>query len=276
MVTTASESICAALDDGGGVRFGPQTFAIYSCAALPPSFGKVRHDPTLHAKLSKTAARVCKTLPVYIDLQDEDVAELASLHVPVSVPRGQRMLPIKANMIDLDHLPWFLINAAVSKKHCVIGRGSAVESLLVILQRPWCVLEVCCADTETIAAMKDFALLATLVDGESYNAALLLLSHEYLVRLASISRSADILLPCNENSSARPFPEKAIRDIYAATTLVSSYNRFWLPLVCCCAVYLDLSFPDAVRRIRDDAEGLDGMGWIELYRFLLRRVGDWA
>ncbi|KAL4974414.1 hypothetical protein BDW66DRAFT_161328 [Aspergillus desertorum] len=275
----ASDTICAALDHGGGVRFGPQTFAIYSCAPLPPSFEQIRHNATLHTRMSGLAARVCKTLPVYVDLQDTDVAELASLPVPVTVRRGQPMPPIGANTINPDYLPWFLLNAATFNKHCVVGRNSAVESLLIILQRPWCVLEICCCiDTQTIGAVLVFALLAAQIDPTSYAAAVTLLSHEYRARIGTLINSTCIFASGGTNGIqyTQQCSEKALCDTYAATTLVSSYNRFWLPLICCCAAYLDLSFSDVVRRIRDDSGGMDGgMGWIELHGYLLRRIGDW-
>ncbi|KAL4815291.1 hypothetical protein BDW67DRAFT_164183 [Aspergillus spinulosporus] len=279
MVTSNSDTVCAALDHGGGVRFGPQTFAIYSCAPLPPSFKQIRRNASLHTQMSRLAASVFKTLPVYVDLPDTDVAELASLPVPVSVPRGQPMPPISANAINPDYLPWFLINAATFKKHCVVGRNSAVESLLIILQRPWCVLEICCCiEAQTIGAVLAFAKLAARIDPKSYDAAVQFLSHEFRVRIEPVLKSTGILTSGGTDDLLHTprWSEKAICGIYAATTLVSSYNQFWLPLVCCCAVDLHLPFSDVVRRIRDDAGGLDdGLDWVELHGCLVRRIGDW-
>ncbi|KAL6237618.1 hypothetical protein BDW75DRAFT_238224 [Aspergillus navahoensis] len=281
----AGNTICAALDHGGGVRFGPQTFAIYSCAPLPPSFEQIRHNATLHAQMSEIAARICKTLPVFVDLQDTDVAELASLPVPLAVPRSQPMPPIDTNTINPRHLPWFLINAATFKRHCVVGRHTVVESLLIILQRPWCVLEICCCvDAQTIGAVREFALLAAPVDTKAYDVAVRLLSHEYRMRIKPVLDSTGISdsggtngMPCAPQCS-----EKALCGIYTATILVNSYNRFWLPLICCCAAYLDLSFSDVVRRVGDVSRGLNGgiggiggISWIELHGCLLRRIGDW-
>ncbi|OJJ08042.1 hypothetical protein ASPVEDRAFT_34217 [Aspergillus versicolor CBS 583.65] len=263
MVT--SDTVCAALDHGGGVRFGSQTFAIYSCAPLPPGFEHLKQNVALHTKLKASVSRVCRTLPIYVNLDDPEIAQLASLPVLLS--------PTQPSASTIYQLPWFLINAATFTQHCVIGRGSAVESLLVILQRPWCVLEVCCTDIETVAAVREFALLAAQADPDSYSAAVLLLSHEYRARispvLTDIFHSVD---PCVSRCS-----ERALCDVYAATTLVHSYNRFWLPLVCSCAVYLDISFSEVVRRIRDDSgDGSDCRGWISLYRGLLGRIGDWV
>lgn len=260
-----SSTVCVALDHGGGVRFGPQTFAIYSCAPLPPGFEHLKHNIVLYTQLKVSASRVCKTLPIYVNLDEPAVAQLASLPV---------LSPTQPSASTIYHLPWFLINAATFTQHCVIGRESAVESLLVILQRPWCVLEVCCADIETVAAVREFALLAAQADPDSYHVAVQLLSHEYRARISPAL--TDVVHSAGPRASR--CSEKALCDIYAATTLVHSYNRFWLPLVCSCAVYLDISFSEVVRRIRDDScDGPDGcQGWISLYRGLLGRIGDWV
>ncbi|KAL5338147.1 hypothetical protein BJX70DRAFT_218169 [Aspergillus crustosus] len=263
MVT--SDTTCAALDHGGGVRFGPQTFAIYSCTPLPPTFhqSQLNQHIALRDQLIASAAQICKTLPVHVDLNPFEVTQLVSLTVPAQPP---------ANSIY--HLPWFLINSASLDKHCVIGRGSAVESLLVILQRPWCVLEICCADTETIAAAQDFARLAANEDPRRYDSAVRLLSHELRARSSPVRESI-----CSLDASRCSV--KALCHIYAATALVHSYNRFWLPLICSCAVHLDIPFSEVVRRIRKDSregtENLDSgrLDWIDLYRVLLRRLGDW-
>ncbi|KAL4915625.1 hypothetical protein BDW62DRAFT_122588 [Aspergillus aurantiobrunneus] len=259
-----SDTLCAALDHGGGVRFGPQTFAIYSCAPLPPSFELVKQNDALGAQLKTSASRVCKTLPVYVNFKAPAVAQLCSLPVPRAQP--------PANTIY--RLPWFLINSATLNEHCVVGRGSVVESLLVILQRPWCVLEVCCADIETVATVREFAVLAAQADPESYNAAVRLLNHEYRARISPVISDVFHVV----DPPASPCSEKVLRDIYAATTLIRSYNRFWLPLICSCAVYLDLPLSEVVRRIRDDScGGPDGSrNWVDLYRMLLGRIGDWV
>ncbi|KAL4870221.1 hypothetical protein BDV12DRAFT_63388 [Aspergillus spectabilis] len=263
MVT--SDTTCAALDHGGGVRFGPQTFAIYSCAPLPPSFrqSQLNQKVALRVQLNTSALQVCKTLLVHVDLDASEVAQLVSLPVPAQPPVN-----------SIYHLPWFLINSARLEKHCVIGRGSEVESLLVILQRPWCVLEICCADNETIAAVRDFARLAAKEDPARYDVSVRLLSHELRARSSSVTKDTGEL-------HASRCSVKALCDIYAAMTLVHSYNRFWLPLICSCAVHLGIPFSEVVRRICEDyceGAGSSGVGrvdWIDLYRVLLGRIGDW-
>ncbi|KAL4958971.1 uncharacterized protein BDV14DRAFT_185651 [Aspergillus stella-maris] len=275
-----SDATCAALDHGGGVRFGPHTFAIYSCAPLPPAFsqGKLEQDGPLNTKLKDATARVTKALPIHINADLNVYGDLSncpakrSLLQSLAVPRTQQQ---STNTVY--HLPWFLINAATLEEHCVIGRSSAVESLLVILQRPWCVLEICCAETETVRSVLKFAQVAVKEDPDSYDAAVWLLSHECRSRMALSSLTSHVL-PCD--ATASQCAEKRLCDIYAATTLSRSYNRFWLPLICSCAVYLGLPFSEVVRRIRDDfADEIkeDGLkGWIELYRVLLGRIGDWV
>ncbi|KAL4886315.1 hypothetical protein BJY04DRAFT_178856 [Aspergillus karnatakaensis] len=262
MVT--SDTLCATLDHGGGVRFGPHTFAIYSCAPLPASFAQ--HQLNLGANiafrnaLNTAAAQVCETLPVYVDLDASQTAQLTSLPVPAQPPIN-----------PIYYLPWFLINSARLEKHCVVGRGSVVESLLVILQRPWCVLEICCTDIETITAVREFAVLAAEKEPRSYDAAVRLLSHEIRARTSlSALDISEFDVPPSRCSA------KELCEIYAATTLVRSYNRFWLPLICSCAVYLGIPFSEVVRRVhRDVLEGGDGtVDWIELYRVLLGLIGD--
>ncbi|KAL2825923.1 hypothetical protein BDW59DRAFT_68250 [Aspergillus cavernicola] len=318
MVT--SDTHCAALDQGGGVRFTPDTFAIYSCAPLPASYQSLIQNGVLYTQLTTAASRICKSLPVYVDLDASALATLESLPVPVPVPvpipvpvpvpvpvSGPGSSPATAQQQQQQqpHLPWFLINAATLKNHCVIGTGSPVDALLVILQRPWCILEVCCcADPDTIAAVRDFARLAAQGDPRSYDAAIRLLDHEYRAREVSAPASASALVADRIRDRNHDWDywvapqrcsEKALVDIYAATTLTRSYNRFWLPLICSCAVYLDLSVWEVVRRIcadlcvRDgdaeqDAQGNGDRGgddgkrvdWIELYRGLLGRIGDWV
>ncbi|KAL4942881.1 hypothetical protein BDV06DRAFT_191073 [Aspergillus oleicola] len=274
-----SDATCAALDHGGGVRFGDQTFAIYSCAPLPPLFSgsNLRRDGALYTKLKISASTVQKTLPIHINADFDVDGKLSScpakapLLESLSVPRTQQP---QTNTVY--YLPWFLINAATLQKHCVIGRSSAVESLLVILQRPWCVLEVCCADTETVRAVLGFAQVVVKENPDAYDAAVWLLSHEYRSRMVSLS---SYISPHCDGAPLQ-CSEKRLCDIYAATTLSRSYNRFWLPLICSCAVYLHLPFSEIVRRIRVDfAKGTGGDGlrnWIELYRILLGRIGDWV
>ncbi|KAL2810187.1 hypothetical protein BJX63DRAFT_323030 [Aspergillus granulosus] len=271
------DTICAALDKGGGVCFGPDTFVIYTRAPLPRSFANLDHNVALHTKLTAAAASVCETLPVYVDLDATTVTQLASLPVPLPSPAETE------SNSTTSHLPWFLINAATIKKHCVVGSGLSVHALLVILQRPWCVLEICCTDAKTIASVREFAQLAVQEDPGSYDAAIKLLGHEHRTRMATslASGPADISSSVAHSAPAPRCSIKALRDIYAASTLTASYNRFWLPLICTCAVYLDMSFSEVVRRIREDMDRPAGereregrLDWINLYGELLRKIGE--
>ncbi|KAL3469588.1 hypothetical protein BJX99DRAFT_251883 [Aspergillus californicus] len=280
------DTLCAALDKGGGVRFGPNTFAIYSCAPLPQSFNHLRKNVALYTKLTTAASRVCKTLSVHVNLDLNDPATAAQLS-SLEVPPAQAQRPVNT----IYHLPWFLINAAALETHCVIGNGSAVEALLVILQRPWCVLEICCTDTKTVVAVKEFARIAGSAQGdpESYDTAVRLLTHEIKLRkypgLGDIGTDAGTSTDSRLNNlrSQSRCSVKALCDMYASTTLIHSYNRFWLPLICSCAVYLGVPFSEVVRRIRRDLcdgpePGLEETGrvdWIVLYRELLGKIGDW-
>ncbi|KAL2845224.1 hypothetical protein BJY01DRAFT_183676 [Aspergillus pseudoustus] len=269
------DTICAALDKGGGVRFGSDTFAIYTRALLPRSFATLDQKVPLRDKLIASAELVCQTLPVYVDLDAAAISHLASLPVPLT-PHVE----FEENQTT-SHPPWFLINAATIEKHCVVGSGSIVQALLVILQRPWCVLEICCTDTKTIASVREFAQLAAQEDSDTYDAAMELLSHEHRMRMAAPLAPVVADIP-DSVSQSKPLPRcsiKALRDMYAAATLTASYNRFWLPLICTIAVYLDISFLDVVRRVREDMDrsGVPKEGrldWIGLYREILRKIGE--
>ncbi|KAL2838001.1 hypothetical protein BJX68DRAFT_249390 [Aspergillus pseudodeflectus] len=276
------DTICAALDKGGGVRFGPDTFAIYTRAPLPRSFADLDKNAALHTKLTAAAALVCQTLPVYVDLDATDMTQLASLPVPVPLTSNVEAVSNKTT----SHPPWFLINAATIKKHCVVGSGSVAQALLVILQRPWCVLEICCTDPATIAAVLAFAQLAAQEDLDSYDASVRLLSYEQRARITPAPASAPITADISTPSISQHWPGprcsiNALRDIYAATTLTASYNRFWLPLICTCAFYLSISFSEVVRRIRKDldvdgplGEKERGSTWTGLYREILKMINE--
>ncbi|KAL3459817.1 hypothetical protein BJX64DRAFT_196414 [Aspergillus heterothallicus] len=271
------DTICAALDKGGGVCLGRNTFAIYTRAPLPRSFANLDQNVLLHTKLTASAEVVCQTLPIYVDMDATAVTQLASLPVP---PTPQ--VEIEGNQ-TAGHPPWFLIKAATIEKHCIVGSRSIVQTLLAVLQRPWCVLEICCTDTKTIASVREFAQLAAKEDPDGYDAATKLLSHEHRARMAisSASITVDMSTRFTKTASSQRCSIKALRDIYAAATLTASYNRFWLPLICTCAVYLDISFLEVVRQIRKDMETPadesveeNRLDWIALYSELLRKIGE--
>lgn len=240
--------------------------------ALPASFLQLKANVALYTQLTAVASLVCETLPVYVNLKaPAAVAQLAALPVP---PAARRV----SNNATY-HIPWFLLPAATLKKHCVVGNGSAVESLLVILQRPWCVLEICCGETQTVAAVSDFARLAAQGDPDSYDAAVRLLSHELRMRILPVV--TDISRSSGDPYAASRCSLKALCDIYAATALVQSYNRFWLMLICSCAVHLDVPFSEVVRQICDELcdkpEAMHSrLRLIRLYTVLLRKIGDWV
>ncbi|KAL4801596.1 hypothetical protein BDV18DRAFT_74278 [Aspergillus unguis] len=266
MGSTALVTTCAALDQGGGVRLG-QTFAIYSCASLPARVAHLSRNDAVHTELKRHASQICKTLPIYVDASDMAVTELAAL------PAGPRTHGDSSpSESPATRLPWFLINAATITAHCIVGRTSPVESLLVVLQRPWCVLEICCADTETIFSVRRFALIAAELCPESYTAAARLLSHELRARLLPVFQY-DVGSGHGPDRQSVKHPrcaERALCEVYRSTTLVSSYNRFWIPLIACCAVYLDLSIAEVVGNMKNGR-----VRWIDLYRKLLARIGDW-
>jgi hypothetical protein len=233
---------CAVHDHGGGVALKDDVFAIYSTAALPSHWHKtLERESDLILSLRQAASNVAAALPIYTAWESLPARELISLPCPLEQKN------------TLGQKPWFLINAAIGHEHCIIGQGSVVETLLVVLRRPWCVLEICCSSSSvTIAAVLDFALLVKGFDAAGYDTAVYLLTHELQRRE---------LTEHGIWSPSKPYKSRAsiadLRDVCSAVFVPStrSYNSFWICLICVCGVELNLPLSTIVRALSDDAVG---------------------
>ncbi|CAI7603605.1 unnamed protein product [Penicillium viridicatum] len=158
--------LCASFDEGGGVALG-DAFAIYSIVASSPDWSTTSSKSGFQAELISAASAVGNVIPVLVTTENVFTVNIVSLpclkHPPFNSTR---------EISPRDSLPWFLINASKFSKHQIVGRKDIVESLLIILQRPWCVLELCCCDSPTISAIHRFAAIATKLNPELYNQAL--------------------------------------------------------------------------------------------------------
>ncbi|KAJ5620034.1 hypothetical protein N7510_004018 [Penicillium lagena] len=238
--------ICASYDVGGGVALG-DSFAIYSVVAWPPDWSSIEEDAKLYADLKASALAVSNVLPVWITLDQNSPVGLKSL--PCSHRQGRPH--------PRDTLPWFLINATRSTKHCVIGHGTAMQSLLMILQRPWCVLELCCCDTATVAAIHEFTSTASKINSTTYSPALRLLSHEMDNRFKDQPQTSERW----KSLSSAPMHRWARIDstwfgasamyVELSRHILRSHNAFWLGLVVACSVYLGIAFSELVRTLCD-------------------------
>ena len=128
----------------------------------------------------------------------------------------------------------------MSDSHCIVGFNNVVETLLVVLRRPWCILELWCTKLETVEALYHFAMLAYGIDWRGYAAAVALLSHE-LSKKREISRS-------NSTSTGNPTLQE-MQDFCTAifSTSESSFNSFWLRAFCVSSLRFDIAFSEIAR-----------------------------
>lgn len=236
---------CALYDVGGGVCLA-DSFAIYSVVAFPPKWATIEIDHIICSQLEEAASLVATKIPILSNLRDHPGLDLVSLPCP---PRG----PAQGNICTspVDSLPWFLIHAARYSKHCVLGRSDALISLLVVLQRPWCILELCCCDTPTVAALHNLATLAMKFDALTYRPALELLAHELSCRidnppnLPRVNHSIGVTHRCPQQRGAFNLYKELSR------SSLRSHNSFWIGLISICAVYLGLAFSDITKILGD-------------------------
>lgn len=281
-------ALCAEKDRGGGVSLAcrgvasnNRTFAIYTTAILPRLWRDILHErgnDYYVTRLNNLAEKVSMLLPIYTafeDLVDTSKGTLESL--PASPVLETRR--VSGNSLT-ENKPRFLLNAALHKRHCVIGQGSITETLLVVLRRPWCVLEICVGSTHeeygdsgqnATAFLEDvlfFASLAYEKDESGYAMAVFLLEHEldkrYAVKtsdpmIATIQRdgkeqfektqanASNCQLDNNTRSSQLhtwPRSSYAYASCNKAVFLPSlnSFNAFWIRLICVSAVEAGMSF----------------------------------
>ncbi|KAF3186173.1 hypothetical protein TWF106_005663 [Orbilia oligospora] len=229
--------LCEKYDKGGGTGI-QGTFAIYSIRPLPQPWETVA-SPKLAAQLIQAAAAVAQTISIYFQLSDIDEEDLHSFSTSSPAPHAAQS--------QTPRLPWFLVNAAISEEHYIVGRGSIVETLLVILRRPWCILEVCCCEYETVRTMLEFAILAREFEPKAYAASVYLLSHEVSKRQLNPNEHVPVL-PLAPGRPSQP-EVNALQGIYTVLSPdgIQSHNPFWLRVICVCGVQLGIAFSDFLR-----------------------------
>ena len=234
--------LCAELDEGGGVACGGD-FVVFTRAQIPDWYLTELGSPELQDELTKAALAVELVVNFYMSRSD-----LAG--------RGLRSLPALQNKSshELDQKPWFFLNAAkvdpqgigIAGRGNMIG-GTLVETLLAVLSRPWCVLELCYSTTAAIDALLNFADLAYQLDIGAYTTAKILLSHERRHRLISdlhiegAAYSASLMDP--EPVSRKAASVEEMRSLCSALFMVgeNSYSGFWMRAICVCALKLNIS-----------------------------------
>lgn len=254
-------TICAQMDVGGGVSLNHDIFAIYSTALLPASWVSIANNSSRTAqndeisRLQVLANKVSEFLPIYTSWNEiassptlptiQSLAKRSSSPVAKSIPHPS---------LISQSMPFFLINATFYSRHCIIGNSSRTEALLLILLRPWCVLEICVSSVgsiETLQAVLDFAQEARRKVHVRYSMAIFLLEHEIQARKDQLRVQhgrRDTFAPCMTYTI-----EKATGLAYEICNTMlflpslKSFNGFWIELICTCAIEIGRGFHWSIR-----------------------------
>lgn len=231
--------LCATLDRGGGVCCG-DIFVVFTRHMIPAAW---RNDVKYRDRFSRAqriASSICSRMPLFLCTEDLKGVGLASL--PYGTSKVQH---------SLSQEPWFFLNASTKESHQigVAGVESAAETLLAVLGRPWCVLELCCSSLDVVEALVAFTDVALEFDSKAYAAASSLLQHERDTRIYKPRRSSAIprWVSRQETVIQRTATLSKIRSLCAALFLISenSYNGFWLRAICVCALWLGIPMSQA-------------------------------
>jgi hypothetical protein len=270
---------CAKSDKGGGVGLS-HVFAIYSTASLPSVWtGKLHAPPDTYVqRLQALANGISVSLPIYTSWDgirpspspsQEHHRTIQPLIISPMTPSSHSDLVTRVSKTQeiAKQKPHFLLNAALHEQHCIIGQGSTTETLLVVLRRPWCVLEICVSNqhdnnTNVLEAMLEFARTAQEFDYAGYTTAVFLLEYELVARARMHCQtfkrrecsSGDITAPKGwwEEGDALKSP----RRVYEMCNTVflpslKSFNSFWIRLICVSAIELGASFSCMINMLCD-------------------------
>ncbi|KAI9787831.1 MAG: hypothetical protein M1816_007398 [Peltula sp. TS41687] len=230
--------LCAKVDIGGGViAAADDTFLVYS---VTPSPGIKSICPTSRSQLQSAAAAVAETLDIWHDVEQMRTITLRPL---LLMPRGAD--DESEDGRTQRRLPWFFINAASRERFAVVGKHGPVETLMAVLRRPWCVLELCQTELETLRGLRCFAQLVSeaLDVDNAYQGAVRLLAHEIWIRECRLGLrwAEEPVLQMQKVSEA----------LEAASQV--SYNGAWLRAIYTCAFRLNIAFSELGGMMRQNA-----------------------
>ena len=242
LYTLTLTELCSEMDQGGGVACGGD-YIVFTRAQIPDWYLTELGSPELQDELTKAALAVETVINFYMSRSDLG-------------GQGLRSLPaLQTNTShEIDQKPWFFLNAAkvdprgigIAGRGSMIG-GTLVETLLAVLSRPWCILELCYSTTAAVDALLKFANLACQLDVGAYTAARILLSHERRHRLLSHLRVRGTVDPAwltdSEPMNCKVASMEEIRSLCSALFIVgeNSYSGFWMRAICVCALKLNFS-----------------------------------
>ncbi|EED16927.1 conserved hypothetical protein [Talaromyces stipitatus ATCC 10500] len=216
------------------------------------------------AELQDQANTISKSLPIYTSWNDilqsspghESGHESGQVHPLTTTNKSSSKASTQSHIHK--QKPHFLLNAAFHTKHCIIGQGSKTEALLVVLRRPWCVLEICVSNNNNLYSTKvlelvlAFARTAQRWDYKGYETAVFLLGFEIEARHRLL-----FLTPKRVDSDYLRTYRRGMYDIPARKVYeicntpiflpsLRSFNSFWIRLICVCAVGLGVSFSEMI------------------------------
>ena len=249
-------SICASYDRGGGVGLH-DAFVVYTTnqSRAHPEF----LDPRTLKTLTNLAAKVASHVKIYYTLPPN--AHLRTLPHAPAVHHSQ--LPKKIlDSSDRPHTPSFFLNVSSSEEICIAGRRDAVTTLLAVLRRAWCVLEVCGAGAKAVTALLTFVAVAESVDKEGYKGAVASLGYQRDFHIARERESA-IIDGLNWSRKVDGFDKKAkddrLREICAALfrSSLDSFNGFYMRAIAACAIELGIQWGDMGRMLTVKEEAFE-------------------
>lgn len=233
---------CATYDHGGGVRLG-NAFVVYttnSQHAHPPAIA-----PRLLNMLATLASTVSRLIKIHyvLPLEPPGILHHSLPHYPPIQP--SRLANAFLETGDRPQAPCFFVNASSSREICIAGIEDAVTTLLSVLKRPWCVLELCGAGIEAVEALLAFAEAAKKGSGKDYDGAIALLRHQRWCMDVEEQRRAVLDGFCGfQRLRGRRGRDKKteIRDIYATLfkSSLESFNNFYMRAIVTCAVVMDV------------------------------------
>ncbi len=174
---------CATYDNGGGVRLR-KAFVVYTTNPYHAHLQAIA--PQLRSTLAILASTVSRHIDIHYTLPPGNL--LCSLpHGPPTQP--SRLAQAYLETRDRPQIPSFFVNTSSSRELCIAGIQDAVTTLLSVLRRPWCVLELCGSGLEAVEALLAFAEAAEGFSEKEYGGAVALLRHQRWYQVVEEQRS---------------------------------------------------------------------------------------
>ena len=247
-------SICASYDRGGGVGLH-DAFVVYTTNQSRPHPKFL--DPRTLKTLTNLAANVASHVKIHYTQPPN--AHLRTLpHTPAA--HHSQLAKKVLDSRDRPHTPSFFVNVSSSEEVCIAGIRDAVTTLLAVLRRAWCVLELCEAGAKAVTALLTFVAVAESLDRQGYTGAVASLRYQRDCHIAE-ERESGIIDGLNWSQKVEGFDKREkddrLREICAALfrSSLDSFNGFYIRAIAACAVELRVQWGDMGRvlAVKEDA-----------------------